>query len=103
MRIRRLSVAIKKSITKQREAVLEMMTNYFIDDITSEDAIIEQAEYILHDDFNLTWRKAAKRARKLVAELWFEAEFDAQAANDEARAFYDAREGSYADAQAGRW
>ena len=31
------------------------------------------------------------------------AEFGAQAANDEAQAAYEAREGSYADAQAGRW
>lgn len=103
MRIRRLSVAIRKSITKQREAVLEMMTDYFINDITNEDAIMEQAEYILHDDFNLSWRKAARLARKFVAELWFDAEFGAQAANDEAQAAYDARESSYADAQAGRW
>lgn len=100
MCIRRLSIATNK---KQRESILEIMTDYFINDIISEDAIIEQAEHILHDDFGLTWRKAAKLARQLVADHWFEAEFDAQAANDEAQAYYDARDGSYADAQAGRW
>lgn len=103
MRIKRLLVAIKNQQKEQRKAILEMMTDYFINGIINEDAIVEQAEYILHDDFDLTWHKATRRARKLVEELWFDAEFDAQAANDEAQAAYEAREGSYADAQAGRW
>lgn len=100
MRIKRLLVATKN---KQRENILEMMTNYFINDITDEDAIIEQAGYILREDFGKTWRKSEKLARKLVSELWFEAEFNAQAENEEACAAYDARESSLADARAGRW
>lgn len=100
MCIRRLSIATNK---KQRESILEMMTDYFINDMTDEGSIIEQAEYILHEDFSRTWRKAGKLAKKLVEELWFEAEFNAQAANEEARGWYEARESSLADARSGAW
>lgn len=100
MCIRRLLVATKN---KQRESILEMMTNYFIDGITDESIIIEQAEYILHEDFDKTWRKSAKLAKQLVDELWFEAEFNAQAENDSARELYEARESSLADARSGAW
>ena len=41
MSIRGLLIAIKKSAKERREAILEIMTDYFINDIISEDAIIE--------------------------------------------------------------
>ena len=101
MDVKKLLIATTNK--KQREAILEMMTNYFINDTSDEDAIIEQAVLILHEDFGKSWSKAEKKAKHLVNELWLEAQFDAEAINEETREFYAARDSALADARGGSW
>ncbi len=89
---------------KERQAaILEMMKNYMNENIADEDVMVKQAEIILHEDFNLRWRKAEKIAKRLVDELWFRACFELEADTEEAQAYYDAHEGALSDAKNGRW
>lgn len=88
---------------ERRAAILEMMKDYFNENIADEDVMVKQAEIILHEDFNLKWRKAEKLAKKLVDELWVRACFELEADTEEAQAYYNAKQSALSDAKNGRW
>lgn len=75
----------------EKEATIELMTDYFIEGIDREATIKEMVALMLVEDYDLEWYQAESKSNSLVDENWHEADYRATMANLEARSLEEAK------------